>query len=53
MDKSIGGLGLKDMKMQGIPLAAKWIFHALEGNELWKILIRNNVRMGVPKKAKS
>lgn len=53
MDKAIGGLGLKDLKVQGIALAAKWIFHALEGNEPWKVLIRNNIRLGVPKKAKS
>lgn len=49
MEKKAGGLGLKDLKVQGIALVAKWIFHALEGNEPWKVLIRNNITFGTPK----
>jgi hypothetical protein len=51
-DKLLGGLGLKDLKLSGIALASKWIFHALEGEEPWKVLIRNNIGRGYPKKAK-
>ena len=53
LDKKVSGLGLKDLRFQGISLASKWIFQALEGNEPWKVLIRNNIQCGVPKKAKS
>ena len=53
MNKKAGGLGLKDLRLQGISLASKWIFQTLEGDEPWKILIRNNIQCGVPKKAKS
>lgn len=53
IDKQLGGLGLKDLRTQGISLAAKWIFHALEGQEPWKILVRNNIQNSVPKSAKS
>lgn len=53
MEKAIGGLGLKDLKVEEVSLADKWIFHAMDGNEPWKILIRNNIRLGVPKAAKS
>lgn len=49
----MGGLGLKDLKIQGIALAAKWIFHALDGMKPWKVLIRNNIERGVPKNARS
>lgn len=49
----MGGLGLKDLKLQGIALAAKWIFQALEGEEPWKVLVRNNIKIFVPRKAKS
>lgn len=52
-DKLLGGLGLKDLKLQGIALAAKWIFHSMDGNDLWKILVRNNIERGFPKNAKS
>lgn len=50
MDKSIGSLGLKDLRAQGIALATKWIFHALEGNEPWKVLIHNNISRGFLRK---
>lgn len=53
LDKILGGLGLKDLRLQGISLAAKWIFHSLEGQEPWKILIRNNIQNDVPKNAKT
>lgn len=52
-DKLLGGLGLKDLKLQGIALAAKWIFHSMDGNDPWKILVRNNIERGFPKNAKS
>ncbi|XP_059076993.1 uncharacterized protein LOC131876187 [Cryptomeria japonica] len=51
--KSLGGLGLKDLRIQGIALAAKWIFHSLKGQEPWKVLIRHNIERAVPKNAKS
>jgi hypothetical protein len=40
-----GGLGLKDLKYQGVALAIKWIAKAGEGEEPWKVLIRNNLRL--------
>ncbi|XP_057861679.2 uncharacterized protein LOC131070153 [Cryptomeria japonica] len=52
-DSLLGGLGLKDLRTQGVALAAKWIFHSMEGDSPWKILIRNNIEMGFPKHAKS
>ncbi|XP_059078008.1 uncharacterized protein LOC131876588 [Cryptomeria japonica] len=52
MNKLFGGMGLKDLKLQGIALASKWILKAMEGNEPWKVLIRNNIICSVPKKAK-
>lgn len=52
MNKSRGGMGLKDLKIQDIALASKWICRALEGDEPWKVLIRNNIQMFVPKYAK-
>jgi hypothetical protein len=33
LEKNLGGLGLKDLKLQGMALASKWIFQALEGDE--------------------
>lgn len=51
--KSLGGLGLKDLKLQGITLSAKWIFQALEGDSSWKVLVRHNIERGYPKEAKS
>ena len=51
--KSLGGLGLKDLKLQGIALSAKWIFQALEGDSPWKVLVRHNIERGYPKEAKS
>lgn len=44
---------MKDFKMQGIALASKWIFLVLEGEEPWKVLIRNNIKLTVPKYTKS
>lgn len=52
MSKSRGGMGLKDLKCQGIALATKWICRALEEDEPWKVLIRNNIQRYVPKYAK-
>jgi hypothetical protein len=52
-DKTLGGLGLKDLKTQGIALSAKWIFQAMEGDAPWKVLVRSNIERGVPRKAKS
>lgn len=52
MNKLLGGMGLKDLKLQGIALASKWILKAMEGSEPWKVLIRNNIKYFVPKKAK-
>ena len=39
-----GGLGLKDLRLQGIALADKWLAKASVGEEPWKILIRHNLR---------
>ena len=39
-----GGLGLKDLRLQGIALAVKWLAKASVGKEPWKILIRHNLR---------
>ena len=50
--KKLGGLGIKDIKTQGISLAAKWIFKAFWGNEPWKVLVRNNVERLVIKNSK-
>ncbi|XP_057873664.2 uncharacterized protein LOC131079670 [Cryptomeria japonica] len=52
-DKLLGGLGLKDLKTQGIALSAKWIFHYMDGNDPWKVLVRHNIVRGFPKKARS
>ena len=52
VDKLLGGLGLKDLRLCGLALASKWIFHALEGDDPWKVLIRNNIERGYPKNAK-
>lgn len=53
LEKSLGGLGLKDLKLQGMALASKWILQSLVGDEPWKVLVRNNIQNGVPKTAKS
>lgn len=53
MEKKDGGLGLKDLKLQGIALAAKWIFHSLSGERPWKVLVRNNIKRVVPKQGKT
>ncbi|GLJ49275.1 hypothetical protein SUGI_1041170 [Cryptomeria japonica] len=52
-DSLLGGVGLKDLRTQGVALAAKWIFHSMEGDSPWKILIRNNIELGFPKHAKT
>lgn len=52
LPKQLGGLGIKDIRIQGISLAAKWIFKAFWGNETWKVLVRNNVERSVIKKGK-
>lgn len=52
IEKSLGGLGLKDLRIQGIVLVATWIFHSLEGQETWKVLIRYNIERVIPKNAK-
>lgn len=52
MHKLYGGMGLKDLKLQGIALASKWILKAMDGDEPWKILLRNNITSSVPKKAR-
>lgn len=53
IEKKAGGLGLKDLILQGITLAAKWIFHALVGDEPWKVVIGNNIKMAVPQGSKT
>lgn len=45
-------MGLKDLKLQGIALAAKWIYKSIEGNEPWKVLVRNNIQCSTPKSTK-
>ena len=53
MDKLLGGLVLNNLKLQGIVIVAKWIFHSLEVYEPGKILVRNNMQCGIPKNAKN
>ncbi|XP_057851145.2 uncharacterized protein LOC131061466 [Cryptomeria japonica] len=53
LEKSLGGLGLKDLKLQGMALSSKWILQSLVGDEPWKVLVRNDIQNGVPKTAKS
>ena len=48
-----GGLGTKDLKKQGRALISKWLIKAIEGNEPWKVLIRNNVVRSVIKQEKN
>ena len=48
----MGGLGLKDLRKQGVALAVKWIAKATLGEEPWKILVRNNLTNGHPCGAK-
>ena len=50
--KKLGGLGMRDVKKQGISLATKWVLKSLEGCEPWKILIRNNIGRAIVKKSK-
>lgn len=45
-------MGLKDLKLQGTALAAKYICMAIDGNEPWKVLVRNNIQCSTPKIAK-
>ncbi|XP_059076776.1 uncharacterized protein LOC131876029 [Cryptomeria japonica] len=52
VDKLLGGLGLNDLRLSSLALASKWIFHALAGDEPWKVLICNNIERGYPKSAK-
>lgn len=40
IEKLKGGLGLKDLRLQGISLVMKLVIGALEGGEPWKVLIR-------------
>jgi hypothetical protein len=47
-DRTWGGLGLKDLRIQGISLAVKWLAKATEGEEPWKVLIRHNLSRGHP-----
>lgn len=51
--KNLGGIGLKYLRKEGVTLYAKWIFQAFEGNESWKIMVRNNILRVFLKKAKS
>lgn len=53
LDKLQGGLGLKDLRLQGIALASKWVVRSLEGGEPWKVLVRNNIQNAVPKHSKA
>ena len=50
--KKLGGLGMRDVKKQGISLAAKWVLKSLEGDEAWKILIHNNIGRAIVKEGK-
>lgn len=43
-----GGMGLFDYNFQGVALCAKWILRALEGNEVWKILVQYYISQGLP-----
>ena len=51
--RSQGGLGLKDIKAQGLVLASKWVLKALWGDEPWKILIRDNLLKSIIRKGKN
>ena len=43
---------MKDLRVQGIALAVKWLAKPTEGEEPWKILIRHNLSRGYPSGAK-
>ena len=43
MPKNLGGLGMGDLRSHGMALASKWILKSINGNQLWKVLIRNNI----------
>ena len=43
---------MRDIKKQEISLVAKWVLKSLEGDEPWKILIRNNIERAIVKKGK-
>lgn len=49
IDKLQGGIGLKDLRIQGISLDAKWISKVVFGEESWKVLVRNNILLASPK----
>lgn len=53
LPKEKGGLGIKDLKVQGMALTSKWIIQALSGKEPWKVLVRNNISRSGIKKGKS
>lgn len=50
--EKLGGLGMRDIKNQGIALAGKWVLNSLEGSEPWKILVQNNISRAIIKKGK-
>lgn len=52
-EKIQNGLGLKDLKKHGIALVVQWIIKAPEGEEPWKIVVKNNFQLVVPKEAKT
>ena len=41
-------MGLKDLRLQGISLAMKWIARSTKENEPYKVPIRHNIERGVP-----
>ena len=52
MSKDEGGLGIKNLRHQGIAVAVKWIVKMVVGEEPWKVLVRNNRKEAHPIKAK-
>lgn len=54
MSKKEGGLGIKNLRHQGIvreepwKVLVKWIVKAVVGEEPWKVLVRNNLNEAHP-----
>lgn len=46
LPQDFGGMGLLDYHKKVISLFTKWIIHALEGMEAWKVLIRHFITFG-------
>ena len=46
-------MGHKDLRTQGIALVVKWVAKASQGGEPYKVLIKHNISLGQPCRAKN